>query len=76
MLLSPLGTTNWPGKEGVAGREAEETLGVATLKPGTLSSRGLVGVGGEEGEMAGLGTQYPAAGGWANDPSIRRSEQV
>lgn len=34
-----------------------------------------MGGGGEEGEMAGLGTQYPAAGGWANDPSIRRSEQ-
>lgn len=60
MLLSPLGTTNWPGKEGVAGREAEGTLGVATLKPGTLSSRGLVGVGGEEEEEGrGLKIKWP-----------------
>ena len=25
--------------------------------------------------MAELRTQYPAAGGWANDPSVRKSEQ-
>ena len=32
-------------------------------------------MGGGEGEMAELRTQYPAAGGWVNDPSIRKSEQ-
>lgn len=59
MLLSQLGTTNWPGKKGVAGRKAEETLGMVLPKPGILSSRGLAG--GREGGGGGQGAEDQVA---------------